>query len=456
LWEFFWPLLGIIGCSILAGLGSAAISKPLWLEALGYSTVSTGFEFLHAVNLSQWALNLFTNYWDVILLCLLLPVMIFLTIAFLIITLNSLLIGFELAVMRIYSVSRPCPVCGSTKEMYYLKKGGNYDKPYLRSLRPSMYGIFSHYDDNNGNGKLRTLLLNGKWRYDRRCKNPNCPTTETRETITSKMESTNLGVGTPVHIGVVGQKSSGKSFLLYGGLGLLTDLYPDRFEQIDDDGKTNIKDNKNAMNNHGDIGATKKIGSYRAIQLMYKKPWRKMPYHLFCYDVAGETFNTDKGNVDGIDFYQKVQSIMFLIDPQHLNLTGLEANDAIVEWIDQKGVPKNDKKDIVNTLSALTYILQTQTGRKTKEIDFNFVCVKKDDGYFEASGYDSNTITPKEIEKFVCEELGLIGLVTPAKAEFKSVNFHAVSVPSKNTSKNPDSLKNLFFNVLKQQGVEIN
>jgi hypothetical protein len=452
--EFFIPILGLILCSVMASLATAAISNPSWLEALGHSTVATGFEFLHSVNLSQWALNLFTNYWDVLLLCFLLPVMIFLAIALLIITFNGLLIGFELIVMRIYSVSRPCPVCGSTQEMYYLKKGGNYDRPYLGKLRPNMYGIFYH-DTGSQNGKLPTLLLNGKWKLDRKCKNPNCPTTETKELITSNMKGGNFGMGTPVHIGVVGQKSSGKSFLMYGGLGLLMELYPDRFNQIDADGRTNIKENKDAMNNDGDLGATKKVGSYRAIQLMYKEPWRKIPYHLFCYDVAGETFNTDKGNVDGIDFYQKVQSVMFLIDPEHLNLTGLEANDAIVDWIAKKEIKENEKKDIVNTLSALTYILQTQTGRKTKEIDFHFVCVKKDKGYFEAAGYNSTTITPKEIEKFVREELGLVGLVTPAKAEFKSVNFHAVSVPSKNTSKNTGSLKELFEKILKQRGVKV-
>jgi len=237
--------------------------------------------------------------------------------------------------------------------------------------------------------------------------------------------------------------------LLYGGLGLLQELYPDRFSQIDKDSETIVAAKKMRIDRKQGI-QTNTEDWYRAIQMIYKPSGRIMPYHLFYYDVAGEKFDADKRtNLTGLDFYRNVQTIMFLIDPAALDLSGVPANDDIVKWINRQGI--DEKYDCINILSVLVDILKTKVGRKTKNIDFNFVCAKKDMGYFEAIGYNSDTLNSKDIEKFIREELGLNSLVGSAKVEFKSVNFHAVSVISKNT----DSLKNLFSKILKQQGVKI-
>lgn len=92
-----------------------------------------------------------------------------------------------------------------------------------------------------------------------------------------------------------------------------------------------------------------------------------------------------------------------------------------------------------------------KTGRKSKKINFNFVCVKKDFQYFEALIYNSNNITPNNIKHFINNDLGLVNLLNSANAEFKDVNFYAVSAISSNTV----ALKQLFFDLLKQQGVKI-
>ena len=197
--ELILMILGTIGCGALLSFGVAAISNKMWLEALGHSTIATGFEFLHSVNLSNWFLNLFGNYWDVLLWCFLLPVILFLAIAFIIITFNSLLIGFEWIVMSVYNVSRPCPVCGSKKEMLYLPPKSK--KPHPVKLRPGVYGSF-HHKCYNPAYKLPTLLLNGKWKLDRLCQDPNCPTKKANEVISSETKNM-VGMGTEVHIGVV-------------------------------------------------------------------------------------------------------------------------------------------------------------------------------------------------------------------------------------------------------------
>ena len=445
-YELIGMIIGFILCWVLMAFGIAAISDKMWLEGLGHSTVATGFEFLHSVNLFRWAYHLFSNYWDVVVLCFITPVILFLFIAATIILFNSLLIGFEWAVMRIYSVRRPCPVCGSTNEPRYISKNSKPNQQHPVGLHPGVYGAFRHKSPFNSD-KLPTMLLNGKWKLHRVCANPNCKDKLTTSDVSGKIDV--VGMGTELHIGVVGHRSSGKSYLLYGGLGLLQQLYPDRFNQIDKNRETDIDAKKARIDKKQGI-QTNAEDWYRAIQMIYKAPARMMPYHLFYYDVAGEKFDADKrSQLTGLDFYRNVQSIVFVVDVAAIDLSGVPANDDIVEWIENQNI--DEKHDIVNTLSVLVDILKTKVGRKTKDIDFNLVCVKKDMGYFEAVDYDSNTVTPKEIEKFVCNDLGLNSLVGSAKVEFKSVNFHAVSVVTKDVS----SLKNLFFKVLKQQGVRV-
>jgi len=389
---------------------------------------------------------LFTHYWDVILLFFLAPIIIFLFISATIIVINSALIVVEWVVVKIYGIRRPCPVCGTSKEMRYISKNGNPQRPHPVALRPGVYGTFRHKSPYNSD-KLPTLFLFGKWKLRRLCQNPDCLDKVTTSDMTGVKKK--VGIGKPIHIGIVGHRASGKSYLLYGGLGLLQQIFPKRLSQIDQNSETNIAVKKASI----DLGLgiqTNVEDWYRAIQMIYKAPARMMPYHLFCYDVAGEKFDSDKRTqLTGLDFYRNVQSIVFVIDVAAVDLAGGSANESLVEWIEQQ---KNDEKhNLIDTLSVLLDILKTKVGRNAKDIDFNMVCVKKDLGYFEAVGYNSDTIRPEKIEKFLFKELGLSNFVNMAKTEFKSIGIHAVSVISKNT----DSLKNLFFYLLKQKRVVI-
>jgi len=431
-------VLGIISAII----GGIIVWARDGIRDVGERLVNAGFEFMNTLNLFNWVFNLFKYYWDVILLCILFPALFFLAIAATIIILNGILIGVEMIVMKIYNVRRPCPICGSTRDMKYISKNGG-NKPHPVSLRPGIYGSFRHQSPFSED-KLPTLLFLGKSKLDRICND--C---DNRISSEMALNSDLTGLGTDVHIGVVGHRSSGKSYLLYGGLGLLQQLYPDRFNQIDKNNETDIAAKKARIDLK--LGIQTNVEDwYRATQLIYKAPGRLMPYHLFFYDVAGEKFDSNKRNKQtGLDFYRNVQSIMFVIDVEALDLSGIPASEEIVEWI--KNQNTDEKYDIINTLSVIVDIFKNQVGRKTKDIDFNIVCVKKDKGYFESVGLNSDNIEAKGIENFIRNKLGLNNLVASAKVEFKTVNFHATSVVS--TSK--ESLEQLYHNVLKQKGIKI-
>ncbi|MFI3297397.1 MAG: hypothetical protein SNI49_08655 [Rikenellaceae bacterium] len=446
--------VGII-CTILGGLllwGGSPYGLLLgipgvivWIyskdmEAAGNRLVNNGFEFMNNLNMFRWGVNLFANYWDVLLAIFILPMLMFSIFALLIIVVNTILNLSELLITKIYNVRRPCPVCGSTSGYHYLVAG----KVHPVSLRPGLYGILSHTSPVDGS-KLPTMLFNGKAKLDRECKSCHAK-------VTAKMEGQdNSSFGTDIHIGVVGHRSSGKSYLLYSGLSLLQSQYPDRLSQIDADNDTAIVAKKKRIDAGGDIQTDEK-SQYRAIQLMLKDKFRAVPYHLFFYDVAGEKFNAaSKAHLSAMDFYRNVESIVFVIDPIMVDFTGIPANDDLLNWIERKDKQgRSEKNNIGNTFTILKEILE-KAGRKSKKIDFSFVCVKMDLGYFEAMNYDSSTITPKEVEQFIRRDMALNNVVNAAKAEFKSVNFAAVSATSKDTA----PLKDLFVSILKQKGIKL-
>ena len=103
-----------------------------------------------------------------------------------------------------------------------------------------------------------------------------------------------------------------------------------------------------------------------------------------------------------------------------------------------------------NSFSVLKDILES-VGRKSKKIDFSFVCTKSDMGYFEAEGINRKGITEQAIENFMRTGLGLGNLVNSAKASFNNVHFFEISVTEGDTTK----LNQLFDFLLKQRGVSI-
>lgn len=418
-----------VGCLPLL-FGILIVRYQDTIEEVGEDLVTWGFEFMQSVNMFSWGLGIFKNYWDVILVIFFTPMVLFLAFAVFVISLNMLLNGFEFIVTRIYSIRRPCPICGSTATPDYIVGG----KPHPVKLHPGVYGVFTHKSPVTGKS-IPTMLLNGRGKVTRKCKKCN-------SFINADTDNT---IGTEIHIGIVGHRSSGKSYLLYSGLSSLMSSYPERFSQIDADNDTRIENKKKRIDARDDI-QTDVANKYRAIQLILKSKLRPVPYHLFFYDVAGEKFNaSSSSHKTAMDFYRNVQSIVFIVDPSMLDISGTPASAKFVDW--HKRNANVEKYRIDGSFAVLKDILET-VGRKSNKIDFNFICTKTDMGYLPELGY-SKTPGENEIERFISTELGLSNLINSARAGFKNVHFYTVSAIESDKSK----LKNLFIALLEQRKV---
>lgn len=412
-------LIGILIVSCQEAINDAGTDLVIW-----------GFEFMKNLNMFAWGWGIFANYWDVILIIFFTPMVLFLVFAVFVITINMLLNGFEFIVTRIYSIRRPCPICGSTATPDYIVGG----KPHPVKLHPGVYGVFTHKSPVTGES-IPTMLLNGRGKVTRKCKKCN-------SFINADTDNT---IGTEIHIGIVGHRSSGKSYLLYSGLSSLMSSYPERFSQIDADNDTRIENKKKRIDARDGI-QTDVANKYRAIQLILKSKLRPVPYHLFFYDVAGEKFNaSSSSHKTAMDFYRNVQSIVFIVDPSMLDISGTPASAKFVDW--HKRNANAEKYRIDGSFAVLKDILET-VGRKSNKIDFNFVCTKTDIGYLPELGY-SKTPGENEIERFISTELGLSNLINSARASFKNVHFYAVSAIESDKSR----LKNLFITLLEQRKV---
>lgn len=418
-----------VGCLPLI-IGILIVSYQDTIEEVGEDLVTWGFEFMQSVNMFSWGLGIFKNYWDVILVIFFTPMVLFLAFAVFVISLNMLLNGFEFIVTRIYSIGRPCPICGSTATPDYIVGG----KPHPVKLHPGVYGVFTHKSPVTGES-IPTMLLNGRGKVTRKCKKCN-------SFINADTDNT---IGTEIHIGIVGHRSSGKSYLLYSGLSSLMSSYPERFSQIDADNDTRIENKKKRIDARDGI-QTDVANKYRAIQLILKSKLRPVPYHLFFYDVAGEKFNaSSSSHKTAMDFYRNVQSILFIVDPSMLDISGTPASAKFVDW--HKRNANAEKYRIDGSFAVLKDILET-VGRKSNKIDFNFVCTKTDMGYLTELGY-SKAPEENEIERFISTELGLSNLINSARASFKNVHFYTVSAIESDKSR----LKNLFITLLEQRKV---
>lgn len=397
----------------------------------GDSIVEWGFSFMNDLNLFSWGLGLFTKFWDVILAAFLTPMVIFSAFAILIMIIVFLLMGLEFSVMKVYSVRRPCPSCGSTHTPeYWVDEHHKHPVP----LHPGVYGVFTQKNPETGE-KVPTMLFNGKGKLLRKC-------TSCGSFMKADADKT---FGTEKHIGIVGHRSSGKSFLLYTALGALKNYYGDRVSQIDAEYDTNIEDNIRRIEKGLSIQTDLK-DSYKAVQVMINRKMNPVPYHLFFYDVAGEKFNqASTASKTAMDFYRNVQTILFVIDPAMIDYSFNPPSENIEKWLSKHSSPEHFSAD--GTLSTLKNILES-VGRKTKSIDFMFVCVKADTGYLEACSYPT-TGDNLGIEQFMREELSLSNLVDAAKGSFRNVKFDIASV-------NPtfrERLTSLFVSILKNLGV---
>lgn len=419
-----------IGClPLVIGLVIVIFAKEI--DSFGERLVTWGFEFMNNLNMFGWSVGIFRDYWDVLLVIFLTPIAIFLAFAFVVIALSMLLNGIEYVITRIYSIRRPCPVCGSTDTPDYIIGG----KPHPVLLHPGVYGVF-HHESPVTKEYVPTMLLNGRGKITRRCRKCN-------SYISADVDET---FGTEIHIGIVGHRSSGKSYLLYSGLSALMSAYPERLSQIDADESTKIEYKKRRIDARNDI-QTDVANKYRATQLMLRSKYRPVPYHLFFYDVAGEKFNSGSdSHKTAMDFYRNVQSVVFMVDPSMLDTTGTPASMKFVEWQKERG--SHEKYKIDSSFAVLNDILET-VGRNPAKIDMSIVCAKMDMGYFGALGYPANP-SEQEIKSFMTNELGLGNFLNSADS-FKSVRYYAVSAVDTDKTR----LNDMFSALLEQRGVSL-
>lgn len=419
-----------VGClPTIIGAVIVYFEKPI--RNFGDSIVEWGFSFMNDLNLFSWGFGLFTKFWDVILATFLTPMVIFSAFAILIMIIVFLLMGLEFSVMKVYSVRRPCPSCGSTHTPeYWVDEHHKHPVP----LHPGVYGVFTQKNPETGE-KVPTMLFNGKGKLLRKC-------TSCGNFMKADADKT---FGTEKHIGIVGHRSSGKSFLLYTALGALKSYFGDRVSQIDAEYDTNIEDNIRRIEKGLSIQTDLK-DSYKAVQVMINRKMNPVPYHLFFYDVAGEKFNqASTASKTAMDFYRNVQTILFVIDPAMIDYSFNPPSENIEKWLSKHSSPEHFSAD--GTFSTLKNILES-VGRKTKSIDFMFICVKADTGYLEACSYPT-TGDDLGIEQFMREELGLSNLVDAAKGSFRNVKFDIASV----NSAYRERLTSLFISILKNLGV---
>ena len=401
-------IIGTIGgafiCLIPAVIGGIIVAFQDTLKGWGELFVAWGSEFLDNVNAIDWTISIYENYGTTILAIALTPLVCFLLLAIILIVISTLL--------RLYEF-------GSIP------------------LHPGLYGIL-HQTNHDTGVRVPTMLMNGKAKLTRKC--PNC------ERLVN--EGHDKTYGTDIHIGIVGARSSGKSYMLYSGLEMLSQHFGDDFEQTDSDSNNKLADVTKRIHN-GDGIQTAVKNRYKAIQFKLKRKWRPVPYHLFFYDVAGEKFNasTNKSQA-ALEFYNKVKTVVFIIDPTMTDIDKVVPSDAFTEWFKKHG-NQSEKYDTEGTLSELKNILTQQVGRKTKDIDIIITCTKKDLGYLENSNYTYD-LDENMIKKFISEELGLANVINSV-SDFKSVSYAAVSA----TAEDRSALEELFLNILKQRGIKM-
>ncbi len=413
---FFENWLYAIVCGIVAALillNKEAIAK------VGQLSVDWGFDFMNKLNFFDWTLYIFKDLWDVLLIVLFGPIVIFLVIAALLIIFMGLLMGLEWLVMKIYDVRRPCPSCGSTKGFEYM--ADNYHV-HPAGLHPGIYGVFYQWSPD-AHKYLPTMIFNGKAKLKRRCKN--CKNIE--------HHADGKSFGTEKHIGIVGHRSSGKTYFLYSELDLVT--RNTKAEQTDATEDTKIQDIADRIKKGANV-QTDQRQWFKAVQLMLPRKLSPIPWHLFFYDVAGENFDTNVSRTPtALEFYKNVESIVFIIDPSMVDPLMPGVSPKAKAWIKARG--ESEHSSPASTYSRLTSILD-EHGRKLKNINFYFLLTKSDLGYLDGK-------TPRQ---YIEEELGLIETVNQATNKFRNVGFGETTV--KNLS-SPKILKE----VLAKLGVDL-
>ena len=425
---------GAGGCLFII-IGAILLIFRNEIRNTGQAWVDWGFSFWDDVNIVDWGGGLFC-FWDIILVVLFAPALIFVSFAAFVMLLVLIMLILEYLMMRIYNIRRPCPICGNTRAFeYYADRNHKHPVP----LHPGVYGVFTHTNPDTGN-KLPTTLFNGKGKLLRKC--TNCPH--------FMIADTGKTFGEEKHFIIIGHKSSGKTYLLYTALAELKNNYfGKRAIQRESTPITNIDDNARRIA-AGDDMPTDESDAYTAVQLMVERQSKNpIPYHLFFYDVAGEKFNPkSKSYETAMNFFRNIQTVIFVVDPAMIQYTYNNPSTAIQQWLNQQ--PPTEHYSLDGTLSILHNIMK-DTGRKAEDIDFYFVCVKADLGYFDACGVKFGADVNAVVKSFMINHLNLGNLIQTVENEFKKpIHFDYASVKQEYRN----HLRTLFVDLLNKKGIK--
>ena len=250
-----------------------------------------------------------------------------------------------------------------------------------------------------------------------------------------------------MHIGIVGERSSGKSYMLYSALDGLQRMFGSDLTQVAVDGNTDVAVFAERIRQRDGI-QTAVRNRYKAVEMVLRRKYHPFPYHLFFYDVAGEKFNVKSvSGTSAMDFYKNVRSIVFVIDPTMVDVSRLSPSGRFMDWLTDKGMMSVEKYDIESTLAALMRIL-SMVGRKTNDIDITLAFSKSDLGYLADLGFGDDP-SADMLRAFMRSDMGLYNADNTITDSFKSVDYVSFSAVDDDKT----HLCSVFLNVLRQRGV---
>lgn len=439
--------VGIIGCIIgilccftgsgcIVGIPLALIGGAIWafddpIEEFAEAAAQAGLDTLNALNLTGFATDLVVTYWFDAVLIAMSPLMLFLALATLSMIFAGILIIYEKIMTNRYNIHHPCPNCQLPSEPAKYYSDG---EPLGVNLRPGVYGLF-HITHPVTGEKMATLIANGRDEHTRRC--PHCE------------KPINAKEGSEAHVAMVGFAESGKTTLAYRLMAELFDRGQNSVFFTDNKGNNDIETAIDAIKKAGkviDFPQKTAEGRMRSIQVIIQPSGRSIPYRLFINDVAGESFDPEKGDIKNMPFFRNATSIMFLIDPFTTYFEKDDVSPEFTKWAEKNNIYLGEKELKLNTIEAQERMKTAleNYNNKLKNVHFNFVLVKKDTGYLE--GVD--TRNPEELKNFIINDLGLSNIVANAE-DYASVNYFAVSTIEELEESNVGGLLDAVLNDLK-------
>ena len=430
IWSFFMVLGGKL--KALPGIIGGFL---IWwwrdeIRQFGEKCADTGLMFFNEFNVAEFTRDLALTYWKDILMCAVVPLAIFLSLAVLWLLTAGILIGVEKIMTRRYSVKHPCPHCHHPSEpARYLSKDedGYWPLPNGISLRPGLYGLL-HITHPITKEKMPTMLLNGRDHLVREC--ANCG---------MRIQADE---GTERHLVLIGTPQSGKSVLTYR---LIAEIFRRAGE-----GKVDFTDVNNTIRDKGifrkvesimekeqvaeeDLPAKTAVADTASTQLVIRRNHAPLPYRLFINDVGGELYNIESNAQQHprTRFFHNADSLLFLIDPVTTDFSDCDISGTFREWLGKNApdtVVKLKMRDLQETVDNLISI----HGNHPKRIHLNIVLPKIDLGYLpEWVNHNSE----ETLRRFISEEMGLDDLLHWA-GKFSGVSLFSVGAMGKREKAN--------------------